>query len=141
MKAYRTIAHLIAACVVLQAMWIALGNFTMFHAIDDGKVIDENSARNFGVNLHSLFGLGIIPLLSIALLIVSLFVKFPGGTQWAGYIFGDVVLQIALVFLAYPIPAFGALHAINAFAMIGLAEVAARRASLPVVAADVAATA
>lgn len=141
MKAYRTIAHLIAACVVLQAAWIALGNFTMFKSIDDGSVIDENNARNAGVNLHGIFGLGIIPLLAIALLILSFFVKFPGSTQWAGYVLLDVVLQIALVFLAYPIPVFGLLHAVNAFALIGLAEVTARRASGSGVTADAAATA
>jgi hypothetical protein len=140
MKAYRIIAHLIAGCVVLQAMWIGLGNFTMFHDIDNGKVIDENNARNLGVNLHGLFGLGVIPLLAIALLILSFFVKFPGSTQWAGYVVLGVVLQIALVFLAFPIPAFGALHALNAFAVIGLAENAARRVPASTDAVDAAAT-
>ncbi len=132
MKAYRTIAHLISACVVLQAMWIALGNFTMFHTMDDGQSITEDNARNFGVNLHGVFGLGIIPLLAIALFIMSFFVKSPNGTRFSGYLLLDVILQIALVFLAYPIPVFGALHALNAFAVIGFAENAARRSSVDV---------
>jgi hypothetical protein len=69
----------------------------------------------------------VIPVLAIALLITAFVVKVPGAPKWAGYVFGDVVLQWVLAFIAFGVPALGVLHAVNAFIMIGLAEVAARK--------------
>jgi hypothetical protein len=128
MKAYKGLAHAIAACVVLQAAWIAAGAFTLGKAADDGKTITEDNFRSWGMNLHSIFAI-LIPILAIALLITAFVIKRPGAPKWAGLVFGDVVLQWVLAIIAFGVPAIGVLHGVNAFVMIGLAEMAARQVS------------
>jgi hypothetical protein len=128
MKAYKGLAHAIAACVVLQAAWIAAGTFTLGKAADDGKTITEDNFRSWGMNLHSIFAI-LIPILAIALLITAFVIKRPGAPKWAGLVFGDVVLQWVLAIIAFGVPAIGVLHGVNAFVMIGLAEMAARQVS------------
>ncbi|MFC5261194.1 hypothetical protein ACFPJ1_03650 [Kribbella qitaiheensis] len=130
-SAYRVLAGLISLGVLVQAMSIALAWFTVLKDIDGGAVLTENSDRNFGHNLHSIFGIMVIPLLAILLLIVSFFAGVAGGVKWAAIVFGLVVLQIALAFVAFGVPAIGALHGANALALIGVAGIAARRASGP----------
>jgi hypothetical protein len=132
MKAtYRVVAMLIAACVVLQAMFIALGWFIAIKDMDDGLVIDKNYDGNIGHTLHGQFGTLIIPLLALVLLIISFFAHVNGGVKWAAIVFGLVVLQIALAFLSFGVaPAIGALHGLNAFAVGGAAAYAGRRAAL-----------
>jgi hypothetical protein len=115
MKAFKGLAHAISACVVLQAAWIAAG-----------KTITEDNFRNWGMNAHSIFAI-IIPILAIALLVTAFVIKRPGAPKWAGLVFGAVVLQWVLAIIAYAVPVIGVLHAVNAFVMIGLAEVAARQ--------------
>jgi hypothetical protein len=132
MKAYKGLAHAIAACVVLQAAWIAVGTFTVGKQTDDGKTVTEDNFGNWGMNLHSIFAI-IIPVLAIALLVTAFVIKRPGAPKWAGLVFGDVVLQWVLAIIAFGVPAIGALHGVNAFVMIVLAEKAARDVSGPVV--------
>ncbi len=126
-SAYRGIAHAISACVVLQATWIALAWFTVLKDTDDGKTFTKDSDPNVGHVLHSIFGMGVLPLLGIALLIVSFFVKAPGAVKWAGFTLLAIVVQIVLAIIAFGVPAIGALHGINAFIVIGVAEMTARR--------------
>jgi len=128
---YRALAGLIAIGVVIQAMSVALAWFTALKDIDGGLVIDENSERNLGHNLHSIFGLGIIPLLALLLLIVSFFAHVNGGVKWALIVFGVVLLQVVLAIVSFSAPAIGALHGLNAFLLAGAASMAARRASGP----------
>jgi hypothetical protein len=128
---YRVLAGLIALCVVLQASFIAGGWFGAIKDMDDGAVFDKNSEGNIGHGLHAIFGMNVIPLLAIALLIVSFFAKVPGGVKWALIVFGVVVLQIALAFLSFGVPGVGALHGINAIALLSVAVMAARRAAVP----------
>jgi hypothetical protein len=130
MKAtYRVLAMLIGAGVVLQAMFIALGWFTAIKDMDDGLVIDKNYEGNIGHTLHGQIGMMVIPLLAIALLIVSFFAHITGGVKWAAIVFGLVALQIALAFLSFGVPAIGALHGLNAFALLAVAAIAGRRAA------------
>ena len=130
MKAYKGLAHAIAACVVLQAAWIAASGFRVAKTTDDGKSITEDNFQSWGVTLHSTFAL-IIPILAIALLITTFVIKRPGATKWAGFVFGDVLLQWVLAIIAFGVPAIGVLHGVNAFVMIGLSEMAARQVSGP----------
>jgi hypothetical protein len=128
MKAtYRVLAHLIALMVVIQAAGIALGVFGLIHDVDDGKIVDKDYEGNIGFTIHFFGGQLIIPVLAIALLIVSFFAKVPGGVKWALIVFGVVVLQIALAFVSFGVWAVGGLHAINAFVLLGVAEITARR--------------
>jgi len=130
MKAtYRVLAMLVAAGVVLQAMFIALGWFTAIKDMDGGLVIDKNYEGNIGHTLHGQIGMMVIPLLAIALLIVSFFAHLAGGVKWAAIVLGLVALQITLAFLSFGVPAIGALHGLNAFALLGAAAIAGRRAA------------
>lgn len=131
---YRALAGLIAIGVVVQAMSVALAWFTVLKDTDEGLVYDKNSEFNLGHLIHTIVGSGIIPLLAIVLLIISFFAKVEGGVRWALYVFGLVVLQFALAAVSFSAPAVGALHGLNAFALLGVASMAARKASGPPVA-------
>lgn len=138
---YRVLAGLVAIGVVLQAMFIALAWFTAIKDIDDGLVVDKNYDGNTGHMLHGQFGMMVIPLIALLLLVVSFFAKVPGGIKWALYVVGLVALQIALAFVSFGAPVVGLLHGLNAFALIAVASMAARRASAaPVVATETTST-
>jgi hypothetical protein len=64
-----------------------------------------------------------MPLLGLILLIVSFFAakSVPGARKWGGIIFGLIVLQVVLAFVAFGAPIVGALHGLNALAIIGSA--------------------
>lgn len=129
MKAtYRVFAYLIALGVVAQAMSMALGAFTMIHDIDEGLVVDKNfDDFNFGQMMHGQVGMMVMPALAILFLIVSFFAKVPGGVKWAGITFLLVALQITLAFVAFGAPVVGALHGLNALALLSVAAYAGRR--------------
>ncbi|MFD7156647.1 DUF6220 domain-containing protein [Kribbella sp. NPDC059898] len=127
--AYRVLAGLVAIGVVLQAMFIAWGFFTVGKDIDGGAVFDKNSSDPAGLALHGIFGSMVIPLIALLLLIVSFFAKVDGGIKWALYVVGLVVLQIALAFAAFAAPVVGVLHGANALALLAVAGIAARRAA------------
>jgi hypothetical protein len=132
---YRALAGLISILVVVQAMAIALAWFTVLKDTDDGLVFDKNSDANVGHIVHSIVGSGVIPLLAILLLIISFFAKVEGGVRWALYVFGLVALQFGLAALSFSAPAVGALHGLNAFALLAVAGMAARKAAAPSTAA------
>ncbi|WP_327638214.1 hypothetical protein OHB24_07515 [Kribbella sp. NBC_00482] len=138
---YRALAGLIAIGVIVQAMAIALAWFTVIKDVDGGLVLDENSDANAGHMIHTIVGSGIIPLLAILLLIISFFAKVAGGVRWALYVFGLVVLQFGLAVASFGAPVIGALHGLNAFALLAVAAMAARRAATQPVTAAAAATA
>ena len=124
---YRVLALLIAVGVVVQAMFIAIALFQIMHDTDNGGVYDKN-AENWAQGAHMLFGYIIIPLIALVLLVLSFFARIPGGVKWAAIVFGLVVLQVLLAGLGFAAPVLGALHGINAFALAGVASVAARKA-------------
>ncbi len=130
-QTYRALALLIAIGVLVQAATIALAWFITLHDLDNGLVIDKSYDGNFGHGLHSIIGMVVIPLLAIALFVVSFFAKVPDGVRWAGFVLLAVVLQVALAFIAFGVPAVGALHGLNAFVLAGLAGMAGRRAAMP----------
>jgi hypothetical protein len=138
-SAYRVIARLVALGVVLQASFVALGWFLTLNDIDGGQVVDkafmEDEGWNIGLTLHSAVGLMVMPLLALVLLIVSFFAKIPGGVKWAGFVLLAVVAQVVLALVSFSAPVVGALHGINAFIVLGVAEFAARQASADAVVA------
>jgi hypothetical protein len=117
--AYRTLAHLIALLVVLQAAFIAAGVFQLTKSIDDGKTIPKDYA-NFGITMHAIIGETVIPVIALALLVLAFFVKVPGAVKWAAIVFGIVVLQVVLAFISSGVPGLGLLHGINALVLLGL---------------------
>jgi hypothetical protein len=127
---YRILALLIAAGVVVQAAFIAVAWFQVIHELDSGSVFDKNYEGNWGHMGHTVVGSGVIPILAILLLILSFFARIPGGVKWAAITFGVVALQVLFAFLSFGAPVVGLLHGINAFALAGVASIAARKARL-----------
>jgi hypothetical protein len=132
---YRVLAYAIPVLVAVQAAAIALGVFGLTHWIEDGNdvtksVVDNNSSRitgSAGFGIHAIDGTMIIPLVALVLLIVSFFAKIPGGTKWALFVLGDVILQILLAYTAFGVPVVGMLHGVNALILAGLGITAAAR--------------
>lgn len=124
---YRVLAYVIAGLVVLQAVWIALSSFTVIKAVDSGRTINEDAA-GIGAVLHGFGGMYAIPLVTIALVVVSFFAKVTGGVKWALFILLAVAVQITLAFLSFGVPQIGALHGLNAFVIIALSLIAGTRA-------------
>lgn len=129
-KTYRVLGLLIALAVVVQASAIAFGTFGFINEVDRGTVFTPSSdAPNIGPMLHAINGTLVIPVLSLALLIVSFFAKVPRGIRWALLVLLAVIVQINLGFFSFDTPAIGLLHGANAFAVLGLALTAARAAA------------
>lgn len=126
--AYRTLALVIATAVALQAASVAFGMFLIIHEVEHGGAVTSGYdwEGNLGVMTHRVVGLGLIPLTALALFVVSLVVAVPDGRRRAGTVLGLVVLQIALVFLAFTVEWGGALHGANALLVFLAALWAAR---------------
>ena len=122
-QTYRVVAGLIAVGVLVQAGSIAAGWFMALHDVDNGLVIDKNYDGNAFHSVHGFVGFNVMPLLGLILLIVSFFAakEVPGARKWAGIVFGLIILQVALALFAFSVPALGALHGINALAVLGTA--------------------
>jgi hypothetical protein len=137
-RAYHVLAYLIAVEVVIQAMMIATAVSGLDHWIHDGatvnkKVIDGHPSftGSFGFPVHAINGEMLIPLLALALLVISFFSAVAGGTRWALYILGLIVLQVVLGVTQGSVPLLGLLHGANALAIFIIAVITARRASVP----------
>lgn len=133
-RTYHVLAHLIAALVVVQAMAMATAVAGLDHWIQDGAtvnkhVLDKNPSftGSFGFPLHAINGEMLIPLIAIALLVVSFFAKVAGGTRWALYVIGLIIVQVVLGVSQGDVPLLGLLHGANAFAVLVVAVLAARR--------------
>lgn len=136
-SAYRWLAYLIAAEVVVQAaaMVYAVAGLGIWVDRDSG-VLDKaafESAEPFpevvGFMIHGMNGMMVIPALALILLIVSFFAKVPGGAKWAGLVLLAIVVQVALGIFGHENAVFGALHGINAFILFALAVMAGKRVS------------
>lgn len=122
-QTYRVVAGLIALGVVIQAGAIAYAWFDAINGLDNGLVIDQNYEGNAGHALHGIAGMYLLPLLGLILLVVSFFAArtVPGARTWAGIVFGLIILQVILAFVSFGAPIVGALHGINALAVLGTA--------------------
>ncbi|MGB8649567.1 MAG: DUF6220 domain-containing protein [Mycobacteriales bacterium] len=133
---YRVLAYALAVEVLVQAMAIAyalagLGKWVE----DDGgvltkKVLDDESAHFHGIGgfaLHGVNGMMVIPVLTLLLLVVSFFAKFPGASRRAGVLVGLVVLQVVLGLALHGVPYVAPLHALNAFGILVMAYLAGAR--------------
>lgn len=115
--------------MVAQAAVIAYAWFTVINDLDGGAVIDESYEGNVGHAAHAVIGMYVIPLLALALLVVSFFARLDGGVKWALRVVGLVVLQFLLAMFAFGLPAVGALHGLNALVIFVVSYQAARRAA------------
>ena len=132
--AYRVLAWLVAVEVVVQAAAISWGIFGLGKWVESGGVFDkavlESDASAFpedlGFAVHGINGQMVIPVLALALLVVSFFAKLTRGVALAGGVVGLVALQVLLGMLHQPV--LGLLHGANALLLFGLAVTAAMRA-------------
>jgi hypothetical protein len=148
-KTYRILASTIAVLVVVQAMMMVWAIAGLFTWIDEGATLDKSViegwesepptfAGSLGHFLHAgpigggeVFGLGLglIPLLGLALLIISFFAKVPRGVGLAVAIVVSIAVQILAGTFAEPgMIWLGLVHGLNAFILFGLAVFAARSA-------------
>lgn len=136
-KAYRVLAYVIAAEVVIQAMAIAFALAGLGKWVgDEGGVLDkqtmDDSSTSYtgvvGFMIHGINGEMIIPLLVLALLVVSFFAHVRGGVRLAVVILGLVVVQVGLGIFLDSVPYLALLHGANAFAILGAAVAAGTRA-------------
>jgi hypothetical protein len=134
-KTYRVLAYIIVAEVVIQAMAIAFALAGLGHWIDNGHTLTKQIADSHptfdgsvGFPIHAINGEMLVPLLVIALLVVSFFAQVPDGTKFAAIIFGMVVVQVILGVSADAAPPLILLHVPNAFGILAMAFIAARKA-------------
>jgi hypothetical protein len=134
--AYKVLAYLVAAEVAIQAMvmvWAVagLGKWVDSGGVFDKAVIESEGAPPFpevvGIIVHGINGLFLIPGLALLLLIVSFFTKVRGAIKWALIVFVLVVVQGQLGELGHDFPLAGAVHGLNALALLGAALYAGRR--------------
>ena len=133
-KAYQVIAGLVALEVMLQALFIAWGMFGFSNWIEDGGVFDKAAADaaengdlefagSIGWGLHFLNGFMIIPLIVLALFILSFFAKVPRGIMFASVLVALTILQMMVLpeLARSANPFFGGLHGFNALLILGTA--------------------
>ncbi len=133
---YRFLAYAIDGLIMVQAAVMAWAIFGFGKYIDDGNSFSksqmESSDWNFteerGFMVHGINGQMLIPLVGLILLIVAFFAKVPGGTKWAGMLFGGIVVQVALGIFGHGLPLLGLLHGANALLLFWLAWKAAKAA-------------
>ncbi len=132
---YKYLAYAVPVLVAVQAAAIAFAFFGLGKWVEDGGTLDKAAMEgndlsftgDLGFMVHSIDGQMLIPLVALALLVVSFFAKIPGGTKWAAFVLLDVVFQIALAFTAFGAPVVGMLHGLNALFLAWLGWTAARR--------------
>jgi amino acid transporter len=134
-KLYTVLAWTIAGAVVVQAAAIAFAFGGMLNLVSEGGVVDKALLESFqaagvgevGFMIHALVGGVLIPLIALALLVVSFFVRARGAKLWAAITFGLVVLQVVLGFSITDVPYLGLIHGANALAVVAAASVGAMR--------------
>lgn len=137
--AYRVLAIIMFVMVGLQAAFVVWADAGLFTWISGGGVADlallESEGTPFpevaGFMYHGMTGMMVIPVIALALLVVSFFAKVPGAVKWAVIVVVLVALQIALGMLGHMISAMGFLHGLNALALAAAAFYAQLRAGRP----------
>ena len=133
--AYKVLAYLVAAEVVIQAMVMVWGIAGLIKWVDGGGVFDKSVMESqgtpfpevLGILVHGVNGTIVVPGIALVLLIVSFFLRVRGAIKWAAIVFVLVVAQGQIGFLGHEIPLAGALHGLNALALFGAALYTGRR--------------
>lgn len=132
-SAYKYLAYLVCALVMLQAAshaWVSAGLATY---IEGGGTIDFESEslpdfpEAIGFMIHGMNGMMVIPFVALVLVVVAFLAKLPGGLAWAGAVLGLVVLQVALGLMGHSVSMLAFLHGVNALLLFGVALTAGRR--------------
>ena len=122
--AYKWISTLVVVAVVIQVGFAGFGAFYAAHKLDNSDTHPKTMTSDqfdTGFGAHFFGALAVI-LLVLALLVVSLiggFGRYRLGR--AGVLALLVVLQVLLAGIAFGVPAFGFLHAVNALVILSFA--------------------
>lgn len=138
-RSFTAIAWSLVAAVVVQAAAIAFAFGGVLNRVAEGGVVDKAVLESGGAGgrgelgfwIHGIVGAGVIPLLAIALVVVSFFVRARGAKPWALVVLGLVLAQVWLGFTITDVPYAGLVHGANAGAVVAAAVVAARRGRRP----------
>lgn len=130
-KTYRVLGFTIVALVGLQAAahaWASsgMGLFVMNGGVIDASLMSEEGAAPpfpevMGFMIHGINGLMVIPVVALALLVVSFFTKVRGAIAFAGLTLGLVALQVTLGMMGHGMSSMAFLHGVNAIALAGVA--------------------
>ena len=135
-KAFRILAFLVAGLVVVQAasmvwaiaglgIWVEEGNDFTSELFESG---DIPFTELYGMMIHGMNGMMVIPVIALITMIVGLIAKFPGSTKFGVAIFLLVVLQVALGLFGHENAIFGLLHGVNALVLFSVAAMAGVKA-------------
>lgn len=127
--AFRALGFTITALVAVQAAAHAWASAGLGLFVANGGVVDlslmESEGAPFpealGFMIHGLNGMYVIPVVALALLVVSFFVKVRGAVMWAAITLALVVLQVTLGLLGHGMSFLGFLHGINALLLASVA--------------------
>jgi len=135
---YRVLAWILAVEVVVQAAAIAYALFGLSAWIQGGGVLDAASMESevyfdgvLGFMVHGINGQIVVPVVALALLVVSFFARLPRGVAYAATLFGLVVLQVLLGMFGRGLPVLGMLHGAVALGILVTAIMSARLAAAP----------
>ena len=118
--AYQWWSLLVFIAVVAQVGFAGYGAFYSAHKTDNGGVVNQDTFEN-GFGLHGL-GAAIVVVSVLVLLIIGVVAGIGRWRLgWHGVLALLVALQVVLAFVAFSVPAFGFLHAVNALVLVGVA--------------------
>lgn len=128
-SAYKAIAYIVAALVIVQSASMVFAVAGLGIWVEGGGVLDaaafESEDLAFtgiaGFMVHGVTGMMVIPLLALALLVMSFFTRTPGAVRNAAILLGLVVLQVALGLLGHENAYMGLLHGVNALVLFAAA--------------------
>lgn len=133
---YRALAYLVCGLVVVQAAshaWTSagIGLWVSNGGVMDQSVMESSEAPPFpealGFMIHAMNGMLLIPLVSLALLVVGLLVRDGTALKWAGIVLALVLVQVALGLFGHGMPLLALLHGGNALLLFGAAYLAVRQ--------------
>lgn len=142
---YRILAYLIALGVVLQAASIAFGFFGIGRWVVAGNTLDRHTFLHnttelggyTGLAFHYVVGQTIMPLLGLALLLLSFFTRVSHATAWAGVLLSSIIVQLVLGLAAFHQAPAGAAHGFLAIATFAIAAITGHRINRAPGAADI----
>lgn len=135
-KTYAILTYVVCGLVAIQSASMVWAQSGLFLWIDGGGVVDKAALESadsisfegaIGFMIHGINGMMLIPVVALALLVVSFFAKIPRGVAWAVAVAVLVALQVALGILGHEFAISGLLHGINAMALFTVALLAGLR--------------
>jgi hypothetical protein len=128
-KVYSLLAFLVCGLIGVQAAavaWVADGGVIDKAAIESAEPLSFDGIQGFMI--HGMNGMMVIPVVAVALLVVSFFAKVPKGAVWAGAVVALVALQVTLGLLGHEFAISALFHGLNALVLFTVALLTGLRA-------------